>query len=300
MTSIFEFSDTKGDLARIFYDLLIKKDLVSYENVLTIAEGKPCVKPSSSKYYSTLKKVVPEVIREMKGYGYNIINVREGRNTRYRYDGVDPDPLRNIHEAIRIVNLKDTIERNIALRRAFRVTYHPFNKDKLELIFHPHKVCLYNNRWFAFGVSEKEDKPNPLRKVILGIDRIEGEVKWAKDFKYIEQEQNEYDYLKEMVGVTLERDSKVEEVVLRAHDQYTYGRIVHKPMHHSQREKMKFVAVADGGNGYGDVVLKVRPNKELVAQILQYGYLLEVIEPQSLRQRVADEVKKINDRYNGS
>lgn len=294
--TVFDYDGIRGVLVTSFYELLVSGLRVSYADVLEKVEGKECDKPSSSNYYGTLKKVVPEVIKELEVYGYIINNVREGRNTYYSYDGIDPDPLKNIREAAHILRLKDVIEQNISLKRAVSITYRPFDKEEQKLVFHPHLVRLYNNRWFAFGVSERADKPTPMR-ITIGIDRIVGDVEIAKgDHNYIAQEDGEYDYLKEVVGVTLTKDAKLEDVVLRTYDRYTFGRLVHKPLHHSQRVTENFDST-NSDSGFGEVTLKVKPNKELVGQILSYGSLLEVIEPEALRKSVADEIMAMNDRY---
>lgn len=172
--------------------------------------------------------------------------------------------------------------------------YRPFDRKKMEIVFHPHRSIEYNGRRFVIGVSEREGM-KPMRRFVVALDRIKGEIKRKNSIEFIPPEPDEYSYLSHMVGVTFEEGAELTKIVLRAHDRYTFGRITTKPLHDSQC----IICTPSWKEGldYGDVELIVYPNNELVGQILSYGSMLEVLGPDGFRQRVMEELKKIAGKY---
>ena len=297
MQTVFDFEQDKGKLVEIFYHLLIGGSIVSYDEVINTFEGEKWPTPSSHPQYGNLKKIVPQLVKELEYFGFHVQTIKEGKKTYYQYKGTDPNPLVNILRIAHIAKLKSKIELRICQKKAMKINYHPFDRGMQEITFHPHLLLDYNGRSFVFGVSVRSDKPSPKR-VTLGLDRIEGEIqKVPSSVSYIKPEPGEYDYLKNLVGVTLESDAKLEHIVLRAHDQYTFGRLVAKPLHHTQRISVGFKSSLNGGTDYGDVTIDVYPNKELVGQILSYGHYLEVLSPKYFRERISTELTKNLKRY---
>ena len=66
-------------------------------------------------------------------------------------------------------------------------------------------------------------------------------------------------------------------------------------MHHSQEETLPFGE--HDGDCYGEVHLKIEPNRELHGRILQYGESLEVMQPRSLRDKIEETLKKMVEQY---
>lgn len=294
--NVFSYQGDRGKLVSIFYRLLMTGKLVSYEDVLTEFDGGQlkASSPSNHDLYKTLKKVVPEVVKTLNDYGYPVSPIQRGRNTDYQYFGTDSDPLKNIQFKAKLQDYYDKIGSYIGMGKPIQFEYRPFDRKKMEIVFHPHRLMEYNGRRFAIGVSEKEGM-KPMRRFVIALDRIEGEIKRINAMEYIHPMPNEYGYLSHLVGVTFEEKAELIKIVLRAHDRYTFGRLTTKPMHNSQH-----IICAPNwkeGREYGDVELTVFPNKELVGQILSYGSMLEVVCPDSFRQRVAEELNKMSERY---
>ena len=102
-----------------------------------------------------------------------------------------------------------------------------------------------------------------------------------------------------MVGVRLEKDAELTTIRLRADDIYTFGRITTKPLHNSQKTVIE--PDEQAGKEYGEVEITVLPNVELVGQILSYGSKLQVLSPDSFKDRIVDELKRMLKCYtNGS
>lgn len=294
--NVFSYQGDRGKLVSIFYRLLMTGKLVSYEDVLTEFDGGrlKASSPSNHDLYKTLKKVVPEVVKTLNDYGYPVTPIQRGRNTDYQYFGADSDPLKNIQFKAKLQDYHDKISSYIGMGKPIQFEYRPFDRKKMEIVFHPHRLMEYNGRRFVIGVSEKEEM-KPMRRFVVALDRIKGEIKRMNAIEYIPPKPDEYSYLSHLVGVTFEEGAELTKIVLRAHGRYTFGRITTKPMHNSQR----IICTPNWKEGreYGDVELTVYPNKELVGQILSYGSMLEVVEPLSFRTRVAEELRKMHNLY---
>lgn len=294
--NVFSYQGDRGKLVSIFYRLLMTGKLVSYEDVLTEFDGGQlkASSPSNHDLYKTLKKVVPDVVKTLNDYGYPVTPIQRGRNTDYQYFGTDRDPLKNIQFKAKLQDYHDRISSYIGMGKPIQFEYRPFDRKKMEIVFHPHRLIEYNGRRFVIGVSEREGR-EPMRRFVVALDRIKGEIKRMNAIEYIPPMPDKYNYLSHLVGVTFEEGSELAKIVLRAHDRYTFGRITTKPIHDSQR--VICTPSWKEGREYGDVELTVYPNKELVGQILSYGSMLEVVEPFSFRERVAGELKKMMERY---
>lgn len=293
--NIFTYDGPRGELVETFYNLLITGENISYERILSEYDGGELStqKVTGHDLYKTLKHVVPEVVDEFRRFGYSVLAIPNGRTTSYQYVGPNKDPLKNMRFRAILKERYDILSDCINHRKAVKITYWPFNRKKMDIIFHPHLLYDFNGRSFVFGVSEKEEK-EPFRKFAMALDRIEGDIR-GSGAAYLAAEQDEYNFLAHLVGVRLEEGAVLTPIRLRAHDQYTFGRINTKPLHESQ----KVISYPNWmeGREYGDVEIQVYPNVELIGQILSYGNMLEVISPVKFRERVQNEVKSIGIRY---
>lgn len=295
--NIFTYDGDRGDLVDIFYKLLLTGKEVSYEDILTdYDEGILSVpKVTAHDLYKTLKHVVPDVVKALRKNGYSVLEIPNGRSTSYQYVGSDKEPLRNIQFKAQLNTKYNDIAKKIKDKEAFKITYKPFDRKAMDIIFHPHLLYTYNGRLFAFGVSVRESK-EPLRKFCIALDRIEGKIRGAgSSCKYIPPIPDEYSYLSNIVGVRLEEGENLCTIRIRAVDNYTFGRMNTKPLHDSQ----KVILYPDWRQGreYGEFEITVIPNVELIGQILSYGHMLEVVGPGTFRKRIKEELSKLHLRY---
>lgn len=294
--NIFTHDGAKGELVETFYKLLTRGEVVSYKSILTEYDGGilSTQKITAHEQYNTLKKVVPEVVETFISNGLSVVAIPEGRNTSYQYVGANTDPLKNIRFKALLKERYDILSDCIANCVSVKVIYKPFDRKKMGITFHPHLLHMYNGRMFVLGVSEMASK-EPFRKFCMALDRIDGDIK-SSNLTYIPALKDEYKYLAHLVGVRFEDGAEITTIRLRAHDKYTFGRIITKPLHDSQI----VVEYPDWkvGRESGDVEIQVYPNVELIGQILSYGNMLEVISPQKFRERVQNEIYLISSRYN--
>ena len=295
--NIFEMEGEKGELVKICYNLLMTRNVISYESILNKYDGSFFTKTSATQHhlYKTLQKVVPIVVNTLNFHGYSVVQFPRGRNTDYQYVGLENDPLKNFrYRAILYLRYKE-ISNCIKSKTPLSLIYWPFDKRKREIIFHPHLALEYNSRLFAIGVAQTVDN-SLFRRFVVGIDRIyvpEGEsLKSASsNYPYIPPLIDEYAYLHNIVGITIEKNAILTKIVLRTHDKYTFGRLKTKPIHNSQKI-ISYPSLKEG-RVYGEFEIEVFPNKELLGQIFSYGSHLELVSPLEYRKLIKKEIDKM-------
>ena len=190
------------------------------------------------------------------------------------------------------IDLLPLFNKAITDRKVLRFSYQRFGQKPFELTFHPQFLKEYNGRWFVFGNADRE----PYQAYNVPLDRIVGELIEVNDVEYIPALKGFYqDFFNNIIGVTHEKDAKVEKVVIRTKTEYQHGLLLTKPLHHSQKETLPFGEHEDGC--YGEVTLTIEPNRELRGKILLYGENLEVLQPLLLREQLKEIVTKQMELY---
>jgi len=190
------------------------------------------------------------------------------------------------------IHLLPVFYKAITDNQVLRFSYQRFGQKPFELTFHPQFLKEHNGRWFVFGDADRE----PYQAYNVPLDRIVGELIEVNDVDYIPAPKGFYQkFFKDIIGVTHEKDAKVETVVIRTKTEYQHGLLLTKPLHHSQRETLPFEEHEDGF--YGEVTLAIEPNRELRGRILMYGESLEVMSPQSLRKHILDIIEQQLETY---
>ena len=185
------------------------------------------------------------------------------------------------------IDLLPLFNKAITDKKILKFSYQRFGQEPFELTFHPQFLKEFNGRWFVFVEANRE----PYKAYNVPLDRIVGEISEVNDVEYIPAPKGFYqDFFKYIIGVTHEKDAKVEQVVIRTKTKYQHGLLLTKPLHHSQKETLPFGEHEDGF--YGEVTLTIEPNRELRGRILMYGQYLEVMQPQSLREQIKDIIKQ--------
>lgn len=210
---------------------------------------------------------------------------REAKDGDMRISSSMEQILTNIH-------LLPVFFKAISDKQVLRFDYQRFGQEPFTLTFHPQFLKEYNGRWFVFGEADRE----PYQAYNVPLDRIVDEVCEVDDVEYIPAPKGFYQaFFNNIIGVTHEKDAKVEEVVIRTKTEYQHGLLLTKPLHHSQEEMLPFGK--HDGQYYGEVRLTIEPNRELRGRILLYGENLEVISPQSLREQIKSILKQQMQQY---
>lgn len=177
----------------------------------------------------------------------------------------------------------------IKKKQVLSIVYKPFDKDMMTLTFHPHYLKEYNGRWHLFGHAEGEQ---PEMGFDVALDRIE--LFTEKDgIDYVSAPKGYYKSLfADIVGVSRKVGEEKKEIHIRARSNYIYNLMTTKPIHPNQDTVLDFGEHEDGT--YGEFVLPVKLNKELIGSILQMGPELEVVSPPEVRDIFKS---KINEMY---
>lgn len=200
-------------------------------------------------------------------------------------ESADGNPFINssLEQTLTNIHLLPKFYKAITEHQVLQFCYQRFGQEPFELTFHPQFIKEYNGRWFVFGDADRE----PFNAYNVPLDRIAGNITNVEGVEYIPAEKSFYQqYFNNIVGVTREKDAKLEHVVIRTKTEYQHGLLLTKPLHHSQKETFPFAEHSDGI--YGEISLDVEPNRELRGKILAYGQYLEVIHPLSLRKELKD------------
>jgi predicted DNA-binding transcriptional regulator YafY len=102
-------------------------------------------------------------------------------------------------------------------------------------------------------------------------------------------EVNFEEYFEDVIGVSVPNIGTIEKILLKI-DVETWPYLQTKPIHGSQKCKEQ---TAD----YTIIELQLKPNFELEALIFSHAEKIEVLSPESLRERIKYRIKKLNQKY---
>ena len=181
----------------------------------------------------------------------------------------------------------------ILTKKILIIRYRKIFKYDTVVLLHPQYLKHYNRRWYVCGRTVSLDSSSPQTiedNVILALDRIIYLEEASDSSDYVPAPEGYYSTLfDDIIGVTRRKNSPVRTVKLKVYNEYVFNLISSKKLHHSQKEQ-----VVDDERF---ITLRVRLNKELVTNILSFGSDIEVVTPRSLRISIAEEAKKMYDRY---
>ena len=171
-----------------------------------------------------------------------------------------------------------------------QIYYKPFAKSLRIYIVHPYLLKEYNQRWYLLcGTQDSVDGPIMLR--ILALDRMEklNDIDALFISSQIALPDEEIsDYFRHIIGVTRKDSHPVQDVVIKC-DPKEFMYISTKPIHPSQR------IIPDKPN---HIKLKVQENYELYQWLLFYGDKIEVVSPQSVRNKFRSVLQRMVSKYN--
>lgn len=169
-------------------------------------------------------------------------------------------------------------------KQVLKIKYHPFKRDvSILMVLYPYFLKQYNNRWFLFGKSG-----DAKSVTTIALDRIEV-IQPVFELFLPNTEINFEEYFEEVVGVSVPNDGIADKVILKI-DADSWPYIKTKPIHGSQKIK-------EQTSEYTIIELQVIPNFELEAVIFSHAEKIEVISPETLRQRVKDRIFQLKEKY---
>ena len=151
-------------------------------------------------------------------------------------------------------------------------------------LIEPYCLKLFHQRWYLLGKSERKGG----KLGVFALDRMTELSETKQSFK-MDPRFDAETYFSDYFGVISDQTVKAERIVLRAYSPMdNYLRTL--PLHHSQKEigTKKQSALFE---------YRIAPTHDFIQAILKEGNELEVIAPQSLRNKIHDELMDTLKRY---
>lgn len=187
-------------------------------------------------------------------------------------------------EPVKIEGLKwfEEILRAIHLGDNLNITFkHPYREDEA-IIMLPLSLKQFQFRWYVICIDAKENVIRVALNWIINIQQVK-----KNKIKRPNQDSFVKNYYKDVIGLIKEGD--VEEVVLKfSKQQYKYIESI--PIHESQKEIAK-------DNKTVTVKLNVVPNYELEMKILAWNVEVEILKPDSLKQKIIERLQNNLEKY---
>jgi predicted DNA-binding transcriptional regulator YafY len=171
----------------------------------------------------------------------------------------------------------------IRKKQVIKIRHCSFWRDEIsEFTVHPYYLKEYKFRWYLVGYCEERDD---LR--IYGLERIES-IDAEPLKQYTHKLFNPEVYFGKFIGVNIP-EGEPEKVVLRFKN--NIGKyILTQPIHNSQK-----LINQEGDTHEFEYLIGI--NQEFVGIILSWGENVEVVAPESLRQKIIQTVDKIVNLY---
>ncbi|MCF0207020.1 MAG: WYL domain-containing protein, partial [Bacteroidales bacterium] len=196
----------------------------------------------------------------------------------------------SVRRELKNIELLPIMYEGIRDKKVLTFRYFGHYSEEMDLVFHPHYIKEYNGRWFIFGHAENEV---PSDVFVVALDRISSELEVAKNLAYKKSVVKYPEYFDDIVGVSKDKDAKLQDIHIRIYEKYKFGLVTTKPIHNKQQTVFEF----DEAKKYGEIKLTVRPNNELYGQLLHYGEALEVVSPPEVRDEMRKRIEDMLGRY---
>ena len=248
-----------------------------------VAEGNPLPRSSFNKYRDAILDMFGLIIDCDSTYHYYISNpgeVDEDQTKQWMLSmlttGLTLSGSSAIKDSVILENVPAGFEFLPVILQAIRQTrtimlgYQKFGFDPYTKPVDPYAVKLFRQRWYLLA-------DNGERMSVYSFDRMQSAALTDQRFARPKDFSPE-DYFAEYFGVMTD-GTPLEHVVLRA-----YGKMANLlrtlPLHASQRE-------LESGEGYTDYALDIRPSIDFVSELLSKIDGLDVLEPQSLKEKIS-------------
>lgn len=167
---------------------------------------------------------------------------------------------------------------------ALKFQYKPFWYGEIpDIEINPYCVKIFKQRWYVLGYNafKKEIR-------IYSLDRIQTITTTNRKFK-IPKNFRADAYFENAFGIVVYPDLAACTVKLKV-----YGRTIDYlktlPLHHSQQE-------VENNTEYAVFKYYIAPTQDFMQEILSHGNDIEIIEPESFRNEIAEKIKQMNNLY---
>lgn len=202
---------------------------------------------------------------------------------KYRTLGavIQPKPIVRGLEYLFIIG--DAME----MRHKLEIRYHPFGREAYQAILHPYCLKEFRGRWYV--LAYKEGNEHDAKAQVFALDRMKRARVLAESYD-IPEEIVPKTYFDDFYGIYCGARMPIEEVEFLATD-YVSEYLVTQPLHHSQMPPIH----RDKDQNLFTLRLAITP--DFCNELLTFGHHVEVISPNSLRQKIKKMLKDALERY---
>jgi len=243
--------------------------------------------PLTQQDVGTLNEVL-SVLKQFKGFGYfeeltGMITRLEDKLYKQQHKGRSYIDFEK-NELLKGLDHIDQLHKAIIHKKTIEISYKSFKAIVPQaLVFYPHLLKEYRNRWFLLGTCRKGKAV-----MILALDRIEHFKELPKE-KYHLPEMDINTYFDNVIGVSKMPHQKAQVIVLKICKEHA-PYIMTKPMHPSQKILKEDIE----GTIFSIAVIW---NFELEREILGYGEQLKVLSPKRLSGKITARMKNTLKLY---
>ena len=172
--------------------------------------------------------------------------------------------------------------------RVLNMTYHSYWRDEennFDIL--PYCVKLFRQRWYLVGCSTYPyyHQKGPR---IYALDRIHSLHKTGETF-IMPKDWNAQEFFYGCFGIIADQRMDIQTIKLKVNaSQANYIRDLE--LHESQKE-------IERNGEYSIFTYQLRPSYDFIQELLWNGADMEVLEPQSLRQEIANIVEQLHKKY---
>ena len=165
-----------------------------------------------------------------------------------------------------------------------RLEYQAYTwEHSKEVVLEPYFLKLFRHRWYLIGINRSYDAFRSY-----SLDRIKSLSVGEENFRF-PRKFTPQDYFRDCFGIIQDETLPPQRTVLRvAAGQVPYLRNL--PLHSSQKE----ITTTEE---YTDFELYISHTYDFIQELFSKGATIEVLEPQSLRDVMRSEIKKMQKLY---
>lgn len=168
--------------------------------------------------------------------------------------------------------------------RIISISYYSFNTEEYhEFDIHPYFVKAFKKRWYVVAYSPGTDD---IR--CYALDRMENVTISEETFK-LPEDLDPAEYFKDCFGIINYEDSEVQKVVLKV-DAFQSNYIRNLPLQTSQKE-------TERTDEYSIFEYHLKPEFDFEQEIFSNMDTMEVLEPQWLREDIAEKLRNLTKKY---
>lgn len=273
----------------------ITLDEINEEWIKTdMSDGRPFDRSTFKRHRNDLEYMFGLIIEVGKGYKYYIKNehvLREDTIQKWLLSTLSVNNIisesmslqeRIFMESIPEVSHLELLVHAMKENRKVTISYQKYGSDECsERDIEPYFLKLHKRRWYVMANTSGGHR-------IFSFDRI-GKVILLKDKYKMPNGFNPKEYFEDCFGVMRDERQPAQRIVLRAlRNEKFYMEDL--PIHPSQRK-------IGEGEDYVDYEITMRPTSDFIGYILSRGAWLKVIYPESVVNRVKENIDLMKELY---